>query len=81
MSDGPNADIIALAKWQGETDAGMKENARRLGKVSDTVDKLRQELGQLRGEVQELKASVRVWSTLGAMVGAGVVSFIVGKIG
>jgi len=81
MSTEPNADVIALARWQGETDAGMKENGRRLGKVSEGMDNLRKELSELRSEVREMKVSVRIWSTFGAMVGAGVVSYLAGHIG
>ena len=81
MSDGIDPTLVALAKWQGETDRGMQENHRRLEKLSSSVDGVKKQLGEFSAELAGIKASIKLWSTIGAMIGAGVVTYVTGKLG
>lgn len=70
-------DPIELARWQGQTEAHQAENSRRLDGINGSIENIQGNIGSMAKDVASLKAKVALWSALGGLLGAGLVSVAV----
>lgn len=78
MHDGDQFDRSELARWQGRTEGQLAETARRLDQVHGAVEAVEREVGQIKVQVATIHTKVALWSAIGGIVGAGVVSAVIG---
>lgn len=70
-----------LERWRGSTEAHIRENSRRLDGINGSISRIEDDIGemkvQLTTELAVLRTKVALWSAIGGLVGAGVVSAVV----
>lgn len=64
-------------RWQGGVDARLDEHGRRLDTINGDSKRAREASEKIVVEIAVLKTKVAVWSGVGSLVGAGVVTFVV----
>lgn len=70
-----------LARWQGKTEAQVNENSRRLDGINGSIARIEERQGTVLAEIATLKAKIGIYSAIGSLAGAGIVSAIFGRIG
>jgi hypothetical protein len=63
-----------LARWQGKVDQLLDEHERRLASMNGDAKAARQATEKILVEVAIIKTKVAVWSAVGGLIGAGIVS-------
>lgn len=66
-----------MARWQGGTDTEIREIKRRLGVINGDAKAGREAAEKTVVQLAVLKTKVAVWSALGGVVGAGVVTGLI----
>lgn len=63
-----------LSRWQGRVDQLIDEHERRLNAMNGDAKAARQATEKILIEVAIIKTKVAIWSAVGGLVGAGIVS-------
>lgn len=77
----PNTEEIDRLRWEGEVSSNMKETSRRLEGISQRQQRTEVAVETLSLEVAVMRTRVAFFSALGAIVGGGLVSFAMDKLG
>lgn len=67
-------DQAELSRWQGRVDQLIDEHERRLNAMNGDARAARQATEKILVEVAIIKVKVTIWSAVGGLVGAGIVS-------
>jgi hypothetical protein len=67
--------------WEGMIETRLKANEDRVRDLDRKADRTTDAIVKLRVQVVQLRTQVGIWSAVGGVVGAGVVSGIVALLG
>lgn len=67
-------DEVELSRWQGRVDQLLDDHERRLNAMNGDAKAARQATEKILIEVAIIKTKVAIWSAVGGLVGAGIVS-------
>ncbi len=66
-----------LARWQGATDADIKNLKERTGDLEKALQRVEGLLTAVQIQLSALKTQVGMWSALGGILGAGITTVVV----
>lgn len=70
----------SMERWRGGVDATQEAHATALASHGVTVAGMQQQLTAMQIQMATLKTQVGVWSAVGGLIGAGIVSAAVALI-
>jgi hypothetical protein len=73
--------VDELSRWQGTVESDLKGVKERVGDLEDDQRSTEKSLVALKVQLASLKTQVGIWSAVGGIIGAGVVSLAVLLLG